>query len=113
MHMKKNKQYKIFKTIFMIFFFSYSVIYFSELAGYYEYQNYKKTALTEEQIKKFEQDVKGGKQVDISDYIVKNNVTYQNRLSRLTSKLSDGISNIVKSSVEETFKFLSKMIDYQ
>ena len=56
--MKKNKKNKIFKFIFGLFFMSFLVIYFSELTGYYEYQNYKKTSLTEEQIKKFEEDVK-------------------------------------------------------
>ena len=109
--MKKNKQNKIFKFIFMIFLFSFMTIYFSELTGYYEYQNHKKTALTEEQIRKFEEDVNSGKEVDINQYIVKDDAIYTNKLSKVTSKLSDGISGVVESGVDKTFKFLSKFIE--
>lgn len=109
--MKKKKQNKIFKFIFMILFFSFLVIYFSEITGYYQYQNHKKATLTQEQIKKFEDDVASGKQVDINEYLIKNDKTYNNNLSKLTSKLSDYISQIVEGGVKNTFKFLSKLID--
>lgn len=109
--MKKDKKKKIYKFIFMVFFLSFLVIYFSELTGYYEYQNHKKTTLTEEQIKKFESDVASGKEVDISEYLVVENKSYNNNLSKLTSKLSDGISALVQSGVENTFKFLSKLVE--
>ena len=74
--MKKNNKNKIFKFIFIVFFMSFLVIYFSELTGYYEYQNYKKATLTEEQIKKFEEDVKNGKEVDINKYLEKEIIHY-------------------------------------
>lgn len=109
--MKKNKKNKIFKFIFMIFFMSFLVIYFSELTGYYEYQNYKKTTLTEEQIKKFEQDVKNGKEVDINKYLEKEEKKYNNKLSSLSNKFSTTISDIVQSGVDNTFKFLSKFVE--
>lgn len=109
--MKKNKKNKIYKFIFWLFFMSFLVIYFSELTGYYEYQNYQKAALTEEQIKKFEEDVKNGNKVDINEYLVVNNKKYNNTLSKLASKLSDGISKLVNSGVEYTFKYISKLID--
>ena len=108
--MKKNKKNKIYRFIFMVFFMSFLVIYFSELTGYYEYQNHKKATLTEEQIKKFESDVVSGKEVDINEYLVVDNMTYNNKLSKLTSKLSDGISSIVESGVENAFKFLSRLV---
>ncbi|MBE6139218.1 MAG: hypothetical protein E7174_01750 [Firmicutes bacterium] len=109
--MKKNKKNKVYKFIFMVFFLSFLVIYFSELTGYYEYQNHKKTTLTEEQIKKFETDVANGKEVDINEYLVVDTTSYNNNLSKLASKLSDGISNLVQSGVESTFKFLSNIVD--
>jgi len=109
--MKKDKKNKIYKFIFGLFFMSFLVIYFSELTGYYEYQNYQKTSLTEEQIKKFEEDVKNGNKVDINEYLVVNNKKYNNTLSKLASKLSDGISKIVNNGVEYTFKYISKLID--
>ena len=109
--MKKNKKNKFWKYIFMMFFISFLVIYFSELTGYYQYQNYKKTALTEEQIKKFESDVASGKELDLNKYLIVDNRNYNNKLSKLTSKLSDGISYVVQSSVENAFKFLSKLVE--
>ncbi len=109
--MKKNKKNNIFKFIFFVIFVSFIVTYFSQLAGYYEYQNYKKAALTEEQIKQFESDVASGKEVDLNDYLVVENKNYNNKLSKLASKLSDGISNIVETGVSKTFKFLSKLVE--
>ena len=109
--MKKNNKNKLFKLIFMAFLLSFVVIYFSELSGYYEYQNHQKAALTEEQIRKFEEDVNSGKEVDITEYLVSQKNVYNNKLTKATSKLSDGISNIVKRGVEKTFKFLSKLIE--
>lgn len=107
----KKKKNSIFKFLFYVLFFSFLVIYFAELTGYYEYKNYKKKSLTEDQIKKFETDIASGKQIDIEDYLVLEEVNYNNKLSKLTSKLSNKISNIVENSVESTFKLLSNLID--
>lgn len=109
--MKKDKKNKIYKFIFMVFFISFIVVYFSELTGYYEYQNHKKSTLTEEKIRQFEKDVAEGKEVDINDYVVVEEKNYNNGLSKLTSKLSDGISSLVESGVENTFKFLSNLVE--
>ena len=109
--MKKNKKNIIYKFIFLVFFISFLVIYLSEATGYYEYQNYKKTSLTVEQIKKFEEDVKNGNEVDINQYLVVDTRKYDNKLSKLASKLSDGISKIVNNSVEYAFKYISKLIE--
>lgn len=109
--MKKKKHNKIFGYIFYLLFVSFLVIYFSELTGYYEYQNHKKTALTEEQIRQFEIDVKSGKEVDLDKYLIAENKTYNNTLSKLASKFSDSISDVVKNGVETAFKFLSKFVD--
>ena len=109
--MKKNKNNKIWKYLFYMFFFSFLIIYFSELTGYYEYQNHKKVSLTQEQIKKFEQDISEGKEIDIDKYVIVNDTRYNNKLSKMAIKLSDGISNIVEGGVVNTFKYLSKLID--
>jgi uncharacterized protein YwqG len=109
--MKKNKKNKLFKFVFMIFFLSFVVIYFSELTGYYEYRNHQRTVLTEEQVRKFEEDVSNGVDVDLNQYLVVENKNYDNKLSKITSKLSDSISDIVESGVNQTFKLLSKIME--
>ena len=65
-----EKRYKIFKYVFVFLFIIFMTLYFSQLTGYYEYRNYQKMVMTEEQIKQFEQDIKDGKEVDIKDYTV-------------------------------------------
>ena len=109
--MKKKKNNKLFKFIFYTFLLSFVIVYFSELTGYYEYQNYKKKTMTEEQIKKFESDVKEGNKIDINKYLVIENKTFNNNLSKITSKLSDGISKIVRKTVDSIFKYISKLVD--
>ena len=109
--MKKKNTNKIIKFIFLIFLFSYAIIYFSELSGYYEYQNHKQVEMTNEQIKKFEEDISNGKEIDLTEYLVKSNNEYNNTLSKLTSKISDGISYIVKTGVDKSFNFLSKIVE--
>lgn len=109
--MKKNKKNKLFRFIFFIFFMGFIVVYFSELTGYYEYQNHKKKTFTEGQIIKFENDVKNGKKINLNEYLTVNNQTYNNNLSNVTSKLSDGISKVVKKAVEKTFQYISKAVD--
>lgn len=109
--MKKNNKEKIGKFIFIVFFISFLVIYFSDMAGYYEYQNYKKSSLTEEQIKKFEEDVNNGIEIDINQYLIQDEKKYNNSLSKLASKLSDSISKVVNSGVEYVFKSVSKFIE--
>ena len=97
--------------MFMVLFLSFLVVYCAELTGYYEYQNHKHAVLTEEQIKQFEKDVANGKEVDINEYLVKDERVYNNNLSKISSKLSNGISKIVQKGVESTFKFLSNIVE--
>ncbi len=107
----KKKKYNIFKVVLYSFIFIYLVIFISANTGYYEYKNYKKTVLTEEQIKKFEEDVKKGEYIDINNYLVKEDHSYKNKLSMVAINLSDKISNVVSTGVKSSFKFISKFLD--
>ena len=109
--MKKNKKNKFFKILFMILFIIYITIYFSQLTGYYEYKNYQKTVLTRNQIKKFESDVKNGRDVKLENYVVNTNKHYQNNLSKIGMNLSDIISKLVNKGINSSFDFLIKLVD--
>ena len=106
-----EKRYKVFKWIFMILFIIFLTLYFSQLTGYYEYQNYKKMVMTEEQIKQFEQDIKDGKEVDIKDYTVNTVKNYDNTVSNLGLNLSNIISGIVEDSVIKLFGSIAGMVN--
>ena len=105
----KKKKNRVFKILFWMFFLSFMLIYFSEITGYYEYKNYQRTAMTNEQIRQFEQDVKDGKKVNTDNYIA-NSVSYNNKLSDTANTLSNGISKLVKGGVENTFKLIGGLV---
>ena len=66
-----------FKIIFIFLFVIFLTMYISVGSNYYEYELHKKVMLTNEDIKKFEDDVKNNKEVDIDNYI-SSRVDYSN-----------------------------------
>ena len=105
-----EKRYKIFKWAFVFLFIIFMTLYFSQLTGYYEYRNYQKMVMTEEQIKQFEQDIKDGKEVDIKDYTVSTVRNYENSFSNLGLNLSKFISGLVEDGVIKLFSGIAGMV---
>ena len=101
---------KIIKFIFVSLLLIYLSLYFTGVSGYYEYKNYKKMSLTEEQIIKFEEDVKAGKNVNVEDYIVEEKKDYNNKIANTGKKISFTISGIMSKVLTETFKEISKFV---
>ena len=108
-----EKKYKVFKWTFLFFLVIFLTLYFSQLTGYYEFKNYQKMSLTQDQIAQFEQDIKDGKQVDIKDYVVNTDKDYQNKFSKTGLKLSTGISDLVKNSVAKIFGTIAGFVTEQ
>ena len=106
-----EKRYKIFKWSFTMLFIIFMTLYFSQLTGYYEYQNYQKMIMTEEQIKQFEQDIKDGLEVDIKDYTVNAVRNYDNSFSNLGLNLSKIISGVVEDSVIRLFGSIADYVN--
>ena len=95
-----NKILKFIGIIVIILFLS---LYFSKYNNtYYE----EKTYLTEQSIKKYEKDLKEGKNIIANNYI-KEEKNYNNKASILGIKSSKFIENLVNN----TFKYLIKYID--
>ncbi len=101
---------KIFKFVFVVLLLTYLSLYFAGVAGYYEYNNYKKMSLTEEQIEKFEQDVKDGKEVNVEDYIIEEKKVSNNKIANLGKKISFTISGSLSKVLSSGFKTLSNFI---
>lgn len=109
--MKKVKlRTKIFRISFIILFAVYLTVYVSNKYGYYEYQKHEQVTLTNEQIKKFEQDVKDGKQIDIENYVGEVNKNYQTKLSQAGLNVSNTLSKIVKTGVDGFFKYVDSVV---
>ena len=97
------------KLISIILIGSFASLYFTTLGGYYEYNLSQKNILTEEAIKRFEQDVKDGKEIIASNYIDEEK-DYTNKLSRITLKASNFVSTTFKKTIKYIFKQLEKSI---
>ena len=71
-------------------------------SGYYESHLTRKTLLTNEKIKEFEEDVKAGKEIDLESYYVPEKKDYSSFASKLGKKvtlhLSTGLEKIFNSS---------------
>lgn len=104
------KQTKIIKCLISILMIFYVVIYIASSTGYYEYKNYKKMVLTEEQINKFEEDVREGKEIDLEDYLIKEENNTDNKLSKLGRRISFTISGGMTTFLSKTFSSISKFI---
>lgn len=91
--MKVNK---ILKFVSFIIILTFLFAYFIEITGYYEYKLLNKRILTEEQMRKFENDIKEGKEIDLEDYLSNTNVDYSNKLTKTTSNISLKLNNCLK-----------------
>ena len=104
---KKN----IFRIIFLTLVFLFVGLYFASSAGYIDYQARNKTILTEEQIKKFEADVKANKAIDIENYVTSKEDTYDNNISKMSLKLSNTIGKTFENALNYVFGKLEKAMN--
>lgn len=104
--MKKSKWLKYIINLTLII---YSFIFFMVNLGYYEYAYYKKKVLTEEQIEKFEKDVLEGKELDINEYLSKDD-EFIVKKKRLPLKISELIVSMTSKGINIVFNYLNKLI---
>ena len=107
----KNKEIgKIFKVLFLSLVVYFITFYLTTKNDYYSYQNNKRKVYTEEQIKKFEEDIKNNKEIDIEKYL-----QYEDKVSKYGLKiglsLSQKIEKYTKLGIESAFKMLNNFID--
>lgn len=107
---KKKLIDKIFKTSIMVLFAVFLTIFISNKYGYYDYQKLKKVTLTQEQINKFEEDVKNGVNVEIENYLTEVNKNYQTNLSQAGLNVSKTLANGVKKGIDEFFGYINKLV---
>ena len=98
-----------FKIIFIFLFVIFLTMYISVGSNYYEYELHKKVMLTNEDIKRFEDDVKNNKEVDIDNYI-SSRVDYSNSFSKASTKVSKETKKYIKQGIEGIFNIFSKLL---
>ena len=104
--MKNN----LFKAIILLSITIFVASYFIEETGYYDYKLQEKTILTNEQIKKFEQDIKEGKEVDIESYLKANDKDYSNNITTNVTKISITTNKYLKKGIESIFGILNNFV---
>ena len=104
------KSKNIIKLIFLITIVLFFSLYFTTMGGYYEYTSSKKNVLTEEAIKKFEEDVKSGKEIIASNYIEEEK-DYKNKASKIGIEISNFVSNTYDTIMTYLFKQLENTIN--
>ena len=102
--------HKTFNWILFILFLIFLAIYYSANAGLIDYQSKYKKELTEEEILKFEEDIKNGIDVDIGEY-KKDENRYNNSLSKATLKVSNGIGNVFQEVLNYFFNQIEKSMN--
>ena len=101
---------KIIKFISMSIFLVFIMAYVIEKSGYYEYNLQDKKNLTEKEIKRFEEDVKKGKDVDVYKYLKNNKRDYSSNLTRATSNFSINLNDYLIRTINGTFDVISRLI---
>ena len=98
------------RLIVIILVFLFFVLYFMQASGYNEYTRNRENMLTEEQIKEYEEDIEAGKDVTIKDYLNKDKVNYENKVSELGLDLSRLIEDIFNKGMNTFFEMLNEAV---
>lgn len=105
----KKKKSNWFLNILGICFIIFVALYIAQASGYYEAKIAKRSVITSEAIKEFENDVSLGKEIDIKDYVSSDYVDYSSPMADLGSKLGSGIDKIMDGGITDFFKFLGNL----
>ena len=105
--LKGKNIFILISSVTIIFFLA---LYFGEYTGYYKFSDNNKSTLTDEAIKRFEQDLKEGKDVNISNYLEEEK-HYNNKASTFGMKLSSLIEKAFNKGMNALFSELEKAIE--
>lgn len=108
---EKPLQIRVFKLIMTILVIIYLGLFIANNTGYYSFSLRNRKELTDEQIKKFEEDVKNGVEIDINDYLSMETISYQNNISSLGYNISSTLENLIKTGVYKIFDFFSDLVE--
>lgn len=89
---KKTNWGMLFLKISLVCFL---LVYFLMENGYYDKKKALEVSLTEENIRKFEQDVKNNKIIDISNYKIEEEKNYSNSISKWGQKFTDSFGKVI------------------
>lgn len=106
---KKQKPHWFFRTLSTLFLI-FIILYISLETGYYESKLAKKTAMTAESIKQFEEDIKQNKPIDINDYTLETKSYYGNNTTDAAIFIGSKVEKIMSSGINDLFNILKSLV---
>ena len=101
---------KIIPHIPLIILLILGFLYFSYQNGYYDKYMRDKINLTNQNIEKFELDVKEGRDVTIEDYLDKEK-SYSTKTGNMSLKVSNKLEQIISNGIKFIFKKISNVVE--
>ncbi len=98
----------LFNKIVLILFLIFLGVYFSGKNGYYESVLHNKKNLTEEQIMKFENDIANNIEVDLNEYIPKED-NNSNFVSNGAYNISQFLSNLLNDKCKDVWNLIKTL----
>ncbi len=105
----KKRIVSMFKVIMLVLLFLFTTLYISNENGYYAYTNHQRNILTEESIKRFENDVAIGNAIDVSSYLGKEK-DYTNNISKISLNISNKIGGLIRKGIVNFFEKITRNI---
>ena len=105
--MKKKKGSWFFR-ILIVLFIMYIALFMASQTGYYDKKVRDKTIMTEQQIKKFEDDVANNKTMDIASYLPKT-PDYSNFLTKSANKIENKLEKILNNEAPNVWNFIKSL----
>ena len=102
---------KIVKLISIIIILIFIASYMIAESGYYEYTMQRKTIVTNEKIKEFEEDVKNNKEIDLKNYLDKDDMNYSNKITTLVYNISDNSNKLARKTIKYIFKKIGSLVE--
>ncbi len=99
----------IFKRVLTFLFIIFVILYFQVETGSVSYER-DKTIITQENIKKFEEDIKNGEYIDIKNYTEESNIDTSNFISDIGYTVSEKTSKFIGKELVEFFKLIGKLV---
>jgi len=101
---------KLLKRSLIFLFVIFITIYIFYGNSYYNYDLHKKVELTNEQIAKFESDIKNNNNIDVNDYLGNTTEDYSNNMSDLGLTFSNFTSKYVKAGIKGMLGIISGLM---
>lgn len=101
----KNPFFRILSALFLLFI----SLYIALESGYYEAKLSKKTAMTEESIQRFEEDIKNGNPIDVNSYTYEEHKDFSNNTTDAAIFIGSKVESFMSNGITEIFDIVKSL----